>query len=207
MAARLEVERISELLDANPETRVLVTGHADATGSDEYNMLLSLQRADQVAQYLEMRGVNKERISIEGKGEGFPVARNRYPDGADEPLGRYINRQVLVRITGQLPILTSLPGPYIPSGLKHVQGEDENLGTKPYWFTVQVSASFTQLNRSQFHDFGDVKEYICTDGYYRYTSGTFRTFLGARDHLKRAHKMGYEDAFIQTREWYERATK
>ncbi|MEN8227773.1 MAG: OmpA family protein [Bacteroidota bacterium] len=207
LAATLEVERIAELLDANPETRVALTGHADARGREEYNMLLSLQRADQIAQYLEMRGVNKERISIEGKGEGSPVARNSYPDGDDAPLGRYINRQVLVRITGQIQILANLPGPYVPSGLKHVQGVDDNQDTDPYWFTVQVSASYRQLNRAQFNDFGDIKEYICTDGYYRYTSGAFRTFQDARDHLKKAHRMGYEDAFIQTQEWYERATK
>ena len=71
----------------NPETTVRLTGHADATGSSDYNMLLSHQRVDQVAGYLEVRGIDPGRIFREGRGDTSPVARNSYPDGTDAPLG------------------------------------------------------------------------------------------------------------------------
>ena len=57
----------------------------------------------------------------------------------------------------------------------------------------------------RFEDLGEVSEYICKDGYYRYTTSSFRTFQEARKRLLQLRKSGYPDAFIQTREWYDGA--
>ena len=57
----------------------------------------------------------------------------------------------------------------------------------------------------RFEDIGDFSEYICEDGYYRYTTNSFRTFQEARKQLLQLRKSGYPDAFIQTREWYDGA--
>ncbi len=207
MAATLEVERVAEMMVLNPETKVVVTGHADANGRAEYNMLLSFQRADKIAQYLEMRGVDKGRITLNGRGEEAPIARNRYPDGDDAPLGRYLNRHVFVSITGQLPMRAHLHGLYVPRSLKYVHGESDGTGSQEFWFTIQLKASYIPLDRSRFQGFEDVKEYICTDDYYRYAHGAYRTFQEARDQLKRIQEMGFKDAFIQSLEWYGRVLK
>jgi len=207
MAALLEVEKIAVVMDMNPETRVELTGHTDATGSSEFNMLLSLQRADQIAQYLEMRGVNKDRISLDGRGEEAPVARNRYPDGEDAPLGRYLNRQVFVQISGTVSEMVDLAGFYVPASLRPDSGNGDETSLSSFWFTVQLKASFRELDQSHFQDLENITEFICNDKYYRYTLGVYRTFQEASDQLKKMQKIGYEDAFIQTLEWYERATE
>jgi len=207
MPAMLEVEKIAEIMVFNPEASIALTGHADATGSAEYNMLLSLNRADQIAQYLEMRGVDPGRILINGKGENAPIARNSYPNGDDAPLGRYLNRQVCVHITCQAPMQADLTGLYIPTSLKYDKGKTEGANSKIYWFTVQVSASTAPMGMSRLQGIEQVKEYICTDGYYRYTTGAYNSFQEARDQLKKIHKLGIEDAFIQTVEWYEQVTE
>ncbi|MFT7229305.1 MAG: OOP family OmpA-OmpF porin [Methylophilaceae bacterium] len=54
-------------------TNVLVTGHTDRLGSNEYNQKLSERRAVQVAQYLASQGVNSDIVTSTGRGEAVPV--------------------------------------------------------------------------------------------------------------------------------------
>jgi len=60
---------------ANVEKVVLV-GHADRIGSEEYNQELSEKRAKAVADYLAQKGVDSSRLQVEGKGESQPITGN-----------------------------------------------------------------------------------------------------------------------------------
>jgi len=85
---REPLESIARTLRDYPSTTVDVIGHADATGSDEYNQGLSERRASSVATYLTDRGVMRERLYIAGRGESQPKASN------DTDAGRAQNRRV-----------------------------------------------------------------------------------------------------------------
>ena len=74
------------------DTNVLVEGHADATGPDDYNLKLSKRRADAVATYLESQGVRSKRVDEKGYGEAQPVADN------DTETGRAKNRRVEIAV-------------------------------------------------------------------------------------------------------------
>jgi outer membrane protein OmpA-like peptidoglycan-associated protein len=87
-----ELDRVAHILASYPQTTILVAGHTDSTGSDEYNMKLSQQRADSVKNALVQRGVAPQRISAVGYGEGQPVGDN------NTEFGRQQNRRVEVRI-------------------------------------------------------------------------------------------------------------
>ncbi|MDD5365443.1 MAG: OmpA family protein [Gallionellaceae bacterium] len=67
---------------------VEVAGHTDNRGSDEYNMILSRQRAEAVRDYLIAQGVSGDRLTAKGYGEHQPIAANI----TDE--GRLSNRRV-----------------------------------------------------------------------------------------------------------------
>ncbi len=73
---------------------VVATGHTDATGSDAYNIKLSLRRANAVKAFLVSKGIPADRICTAGKGEGSPVASNKTRDG------RAKNRRVEVEVVG-----------------------------------------------------------------------------------------------------------
>ena len=62
-------------LDGATYEAIQVTGHADRFGTDEYNMELSLRRANEVKRYLVSKGIPADRIKVEGKGEMQPVTR------------------------------------------------------------------------------------------------------------------------------------
>jgi outer membrane protein OmpA-like peptidoglycan-associated protein len=69
---------------------VVIEGHTDSMGSEDYNLQLSEQRALAVQSALMQRGVQGSQISTAGKGEGLPVASN------DTAAGRQQNRRVEV---------------------------------------------------------------------------------------------------------------
>ncbi|MBM3351047.1 MAG: flagellar motor protein MotB [Betaproteobacteria bacterium] len=63
-------------IKANPEIRVvIVTGHTDRIGSEDYNQKLSERRAKKVTAYLVNQGVAKSIIEVVGKGESEPVVQ------------------------------------------------------------------------------------------------------------------------------------
>jgi outer membrane protein OmpA-like peptidoglycan-associated protein len=70
------------------KTIIVVAGHTDSRGSDDYNQALSERRAGSVARYLLSRDVVEARIETIGFGEGTPIADN----GTAE--GRSLNRRV-----------------------------------------------------------------------------------------------------------------
>ncbi len=81
----------AELLD-NPEVRVLVAGHSDSLGNNDYNQSLSEKRAKAVKAYLENKGVSSKRIESRGYGEDQPIASNATRSGRSE------NRRVELRV-------------------------------------------------------------------------------------------------------------
>lgn len=87
-----ELDRVAQVLASYPQTTIFVAGHTDSTGSEEYNMKLSQQRADSVKNALVQRGVAAQRISAVGYGESQPIADN------NTEFGRQQNRRVEVRI-------------------------------------------------------------------------------------------------------------
>lgn len=79
---------VTKVLEEFDKTLIDVVGHTDSTGAVEYNMRLSRQRAQSVADYLQGQGVNPTRIVTQGMGPEFPVASN------DTSSGRQLNRRV-----------------------------------------------------------------------------------------------------------------
>jgi outer membrane protein OmpA-like peptidoglycan-associated protein len=207
LGAQFEAEKIADLMEKIPETKVELVGHADATGSAEYNLLLSLNRSDRAARYLMERGVDAGRITVEGMGELTPLARNRNPNGTDSPLGRYVNRHVVARLTGPIPAEEGLSWIYIPESLRPVPSLTDNEVSKRYTLTIQVKADLKPISQSRFKNLDHVDEFACKDGYYRYTYGAYRNFTEAREALKELQQKGYADAFIKTREWYQMASE
>ena len=72
---------VASVVDEYEKTIVVVSGHTDSTGSDEYNQQLSEQRAASVGKFLNNEGVSTERMVIIGYGEAQPVASNSGSEG------------------------------------------------------------------------------------------------------------------------------
>ncbi len=71
--ARAALETLARWMQANPGARVLVEGHCDERGSDEYNLALGLRRANAVKRFLGDYGVAASRITVRSLGEERPL--------------------------------------------------------------------------------------------------------------------------------------
>jgi OOP family OmpA-OmpF porin len=78
------------IADANKagSPAISVTGHADRSGPEEYNLALSLRRADVVRDYLIKGGIPADRITVSGRGEAEPAVPT--PDGVPEQRNRRV---------------------------------------------------------------------------------------------------------------------
>ncbi|MBN1957704.1 MAG: OmpA family protein [Desulfuromonadales bacterium] len=75
------LNKIADIMSRYPATQITVVGHTDSVGSEQYNLELSLRRANAVADYLMMRGVARSRLGTEGRGELEPIADNGTAEG------------------------------------------------------------------------------------------------------------------------------
>jgi len=73
---------------------IIAVGHTDSIGSEAYNNRLSVARAEAVKAFLVSKGVERNRVYTEGKGEGSPVATNQTSEG------RAQNRRVEIEVVG-----------------------------------------------------------------------------------------------------------
>ncbi len=84
---------VAKVKDINLEV-IIAVGHTDSIGTDAYNQKLSVRRAEAVKAYLVSKGIEKNRVYTEGKGEKQPVADNK------TAAGRAKNRRVEVEVVG-----------------------------------------------------------------------------------------------------------
>lgn len=90
--ARTNISKLTTILNKYPDTNILVTGHTDSDGKEQYNQTLSEQRAKSVSVYAMGQGINSTRLSIIGLGENEPAASNETVEG------KKLNRRVEIAI-------------------------------------------------------------------------------------------------------------
>lgn len=86
------LNKLAGIFKEYPKTNILVEGHTDNTGADDYNMTLSKQRAQSVTSYLSGQGISSGRFTTNWYGENQP----KYDNNTVE--GRAKNRRVELAI-------------------------------------------------------------------------------------------------------------
>jgi outer membrane protein OmpA-like peptidoglycan-associated protein len=91
------LDKTVQIITDNESMSVIIEGHTDAIGTDDYNQKLSERRANAVYNYFLNKGIPASRMKKIGYGLQKPVAENKTPDGQDNPEGRAKNRRVQLR--------------------------------------------------------------------------------------------------------------
>lgn len=94
--AQLKLAKLSGIIQAHPGLNLAIEGHTDTTGSADFNMKLSQQRADAVRQFLISQGLSPDTITAKGLGQENPVADN------STAAGRKLNRRVEIIVSGEV---------------------------------------------------------------------------------------------------------
>lgn len=90
--AKANISKLAVILKKYPDTNILVAGHTDSDGTEQYNQTLSEKRAKSVSDYTMAQGINSSRLSVIGLGETEPIASN------DSAEGKKLNRRVEIAI-------------------------------------------------------------------------------------------------------------
>lgn len=91
--AKLNLDKLVKVFSEYSDTNIVIYGYTDSSGSPEYNLKLSEQRAESVKQYLASKGLVSGRFSTQGLGIADPIASNDTPEGKSQ------NRRVEFMIT------------------------------------------------------------------------------------------------------------
>jgi outer membrane protein OmpA-like peptidoglycan-associated protein len=91
-SAKADLEKLAATLNKYADTKVLIEGHTDDVGSDDFNMELSRKRAQSVSSQLTAHKVDAARCTLTGYGETQPVMENSSSEG------RQANRRVELAI-------------------------------------------------------------------------------------------------------------
>nr|WP_241240889.1 OmpA family protein [Maribacter sp. MJ134] len=75
------LDKLAGIFNEYPNSNILVEGHTDSAGAEDYNMNLSKQRAESVTNYLVAKGISASRFSTKWYGELQPVGDNATSDG------------------------------------------------------------------------------------------------------------------------------
>jgi outer membrane protein OmpA-like peptidoglycan-associated protein len=94
--AQLKLAKLSGIIQAHPGLNLAIEGYTDTTGTPDYNLKLSQQRADAVRDFLVGQGLSADTISSKGLGQADPVADN------STAAGRKLNRRVEIIVSGEV---------------------------------------------------------------------------------------------------------
>ncbi len=93
--SKAELNKLAELLRANPSMKIELGGHTDNVGNKTYNQKLSENRAKAVFDYLVSQGISASRLSYKGYGDTQPIADNSTEEG------RALNRRTEFKVTSK----------------------------------------------------------------------------------------------------------
>jgi outer membrane protein OmpA-like peptidoglycan-associated protein len=90
--AKTNLQKLAVILNKYPDTKIVVEGHTDSDGAEDYNLQLSQLRAQSVANFMSTNQVDPTRFTMMGYGETQPVGDNTTADGKQQ------NRRVEIAI-------------------------------------------------------------------------------------------------------------
>jgi len=139
--SKLEVDLLYNILVNNPRLIIELGAHTDSKGADRYNLNLSQRRAQSVVNYLAEKGIPKKRLIAKGYGETKPIAPNNNPDGSDNPKNRQLNRRIVFKIIGLLPL--------IDPSLDSDSASIDSLGSSTFDNLIPFTGTDTIINGEQ----------------------------------------------------------
>src|SRR6056297_2979192 len=92
-----------------PMLKIEIGSHADARGSNKYNMDLSQRRAESTLEYLVNHGISRDRLVPKGYGEEVPLNDCTRPNMCTEEQYAKNRRSEFTEITGETPYLQDKP--------------------------------------------------------------------------------------------------
>ncbi|MCF6224018.1 MAG: OmpA family protein [Flavobacteriaceae bacterium] len=202
--AKLELDKIYDVMEANPELEIDINAHTDSRGTHKYNMSLSNHRAKATIAYLVKKGIGSDRIS--GKGFGEEQLATNCPNGVTcTNFQHQLNRRSEFSLMQDgLANIILRSNNILNSNLTENNNFTQNSGVfinydfskKTAVYTVQIGAFQGKVQTNKYSKLTNLFNHRYSDGFNRYYSGIFETSTKASVYLKTLKKAGFEGAFV-----------
>lgn len=113
-----KLDEIIEMMKAEKNVNIKIFGYTDAVGGESYNTALSKMRAESVAKYISLAGIEANRIKVEAKGATDFIAINKNANGTDNARGRKFNRRAEMQFSNISENITINQKDIVPDDLK-----------------------------------------------------------------------------------------
>ena len=151
-SAKIELDKMIVVMKKHPDSKWMISGYTDNTGSYQLNSKLSFDRANSVALYLQQNGIDKYRLEVKGFGPDNPIADNNTESG------RSLNRRVEIDFIGNESLSFDIPSnnDYNFKAEKHIGNMIFTDGNK-YCFQVASFRTYADAERvaQRFIDKGE----------------------------------------------------
>ncbi len=207
--ARVELQKIATLMNQYPSMKIDIRSHTDSRAGDNYNLVLSQERAESTVNYLIAKGVDSSRLS--GKGYGETQLINRCSNGvncseSEHALNRRSEFIILNKNETPESMRASINAQMNKKAAqsKNTVGALSNSATKevydfasdsPQIYTVQVAASLNSKT-IDIPKINNEYSFTFSDGYTRYFSGVFNTKSEANRHKQSLNSKGVKGCFV-----------
>jgi outer membrane protein OmpA-like peptidoglycan-associated protein len=193
-----KLDLLANLLLIYPQIKAELSAFEIPSGQKTFNLYFSIKKVEQAADYLERKGVPRNRLILKGYGSSFPLAIN--PTGATiSPVYMKLNHRMEIGLHDfeNEPVITHIENIAVHENLMDPKGVKFASIRHGFYYSVQI-ASITQilqnLNLEKVEDmFIEVNN---VQGNYRYMVGMVPSFAEAENILNEMVKLGYADAFI-----------
>ena len=194
-----ELDNVITIMNNNPEVCIQINSHTDERAADDYNIVLSNNRAKSVVDYLISKGIDPKRLSAQGWGETKMV----YPQAQNED-EHQANRRTNFTIVNIEQLNLGEKAHFEKKTVASVakaQANSEPI-VQGVYFRLQLAATRGVCNAQSYvnvtQKYPNIETYCTkhTDGYYKFTVGFFKTLTEAEEMKTQIDELGYNSYIV-----------
>ncbi len=176
-----KLNEIVDFLQKNRDQMVQVNGYTDISGQEEYNQILSTQRANAAAQYIISKGIDKDRVKTVGFGPHPPLLTEGVYDRVKQEVNRRVQFQMMEFNSQNMTAPTPKAAAFAPAS-----------------YAIQITAVMTELkdDAPQFKGVSGVYHIRYENGYFCYYYGSYASSAAAAEGLKELNAKGVNGTIV-----------
>ncbi len=193
-----KLDLVVNLMQIYPRLKVELSCFELPTGQRTFNLYFSIKKAEKAAEYLERKGIKRQRILLKGYGSSYPLV-SKPITAAPGPMYKKLNQrlEITVHEFEHEPVIIYIENIQVPENVKDPRGIKFSTLRHELYYGVQI-ASISQILQNQ--DLESVDElYIDVDntqGHYQYMVGMSPTYAQAESVRAEMMQIGFPEAKV-----------
>ena len=192
------LDNVVDILNIYPATKIEIDCHSLKESQISFELYFTIKRAEKVSEYLQNKGINKDRILLRGFGANYPLV-NRETSAASNKLGDKLNRRLELKIvkSEDIPLKISYNKPVVADFLMDSSSELYATIVQGLSYRVHVASVQQMYQNTVLKEYADamIEKDFGSDN-YEYSIGLYTRYYDAQDVLKSLKEDNISEAKI-----------